>query len=57
MAKFIQLSDLHIRKSDGKDENDSCGKIVEYIVNKYKDDKPVVLLTGNIVDDGRSEQY
>ncbi len=57
MAKFIQLSDLHIGKSNGKDENVSCGKIVEHIVNKYSDDKPVVLLTGDIVDDGRVEQY
>ncbi len=57
MAKFIQLSDLHIRKSDGKEENGNCDKIVKHIINKYTDSKPVVLLTGDIVDDGREEQY
>ncbi|KAA3606440.1 MAG: hypothetical protein D8M57_16070 [Candidatus Scalindua sp. AMX11] len=57
MAKFIQLSDLHIRKSNGKEENGNCEKIVKHIINKYSDDKPVVLLTGDIVDDGRAEQY
>lgn len=57
MAKFIQLSDLHIRKSNEKEENGNCDKIVKHIVNKYTDNKPVVLLTGDIVDDGRAEQY
>ncbi len=57
MVKFLQLSDLHISKNDGKDNNQNCIKIVSYITNRYTNDKPVVLITGDIVDDGDEEQY
>lgn len=57
MTKFIQLSDLHIHKNNDKSDNVNCNIVVEYIVNKYTSDKPIVLLTGDIVDDGDKQQY
>ncbi|MCP4113001.1 MAG: hypothetical protein GY749_46985 [Desulfobacteraceae bacterium] len=57
MVKFLHLSDLHIHSSNGKDDNVNCKKVVDYIISKYTGDKPVVLLTGDIVDDGAKAQY
>lgn len=57
MVKFIQLSDLHIHGNE-KEDNTNCRKIVDFILNKYsKIDKPIVLLTGDITDDGKKDQY
>lgn len=59
MTSFIQISDLHIHGKK-KLENIQCEKIVSYIVDKYSgpnDKKPVVLITGDIVDDGKARQY
>ena len=59
MVKFIHLSDLHIRKDMKKTENKNCRKIVDFIINKYKTEtiKPIILITGDIVDDGDEKQY
>ena len=60
MVKFIQLSDLHIHGSE-KEDNVNCRKIMDFIVNKYSNDKqnekPIILLTGDITDDGKENQY
>ena len=59
MTRFIQISDLHIHGKK-KLENINCEKIVSHIVDKYGDSeglKPVVLVTGDIVDDGKARQY
>jgi 3',5'-cyclic AMP phosphodiesterase CpdA len=59
MTHFIQISDLHIHGKK-KLENINCEKIVQHIVDKYEgagDEKPVVLITGDIVDDGQKKQY
>lgn len=59
MTNFIQISDLHIHGKK-KLENINCGKIVSHIADKYGDtegQKPVVLVTGDIVDDGKARQY
>ncbi len=59
MTRFIQLSDLHIRGKK-KLENINCEKIVRFIINRYpgpRRNKPVVLITGDIVDDGKAKQY
>ncbi len=59
MTRFIQISDLHIHGKK-KLENINCEKIVRHIVDKYgnsEGEKPVVLITGDIVDDGKARQY
>lgn len=59
MTRFIQLSDLHIHGRK-KRENINCEKIVRFIVDHYTGPaaaKPVVLVTGDIVDDGKARQY
>ncbi|MCP3933651.1 MAG: hypothetical protein GY705_31675 [Bacteroidetes bacterium] len=42
-----------------KRENKNCKKIVKFIIGKYKEDdiKPIILITGDIVDDGDEKQY
>lgn len=58
MVKFIQLSDLHIHGSMQTADNICAKKIVNYIANRYATkNKPVVLITGDIVDDGKKRQY
>ncbi|MCK5517592.1 MAG: metallophosphoesterase [Desulfobulbaceae bacterium] len=58
MVKFIQLSDLHIHKGMRESENVCAKKIIAYIINRYDSaEKPVVLITGDIVDDGKRKQY
>ena len=59
MVRFIHLSDLHIRKDMKKTENKNCIKIVDFIIKKYENEpiKPIILITGDIVDDGDEKQY
>jgi predicted MPP superfamily phosphohydrolase len=58
MVKFLHLSDLHIHKSMKKTDNICAKKVVSYIVKKYKNDtKLVIIITGDIVDDGNKTQY
>jgi len=57
MTTFIHLSDLHIRGSNRKEENINCTKIVEHIIKRYTGRKPTILLSGDIVDDGKKTQY
>lgn len=59
MARFIQISDLHIHGKK-KLENINCEKMVHFIVDHYGGlgaGKPVILITGDIVDDGKAKQY
>ena len=61
MIRFIQLSDLHIHGSNKKIDNVNTEKVVTYIGERYsglkKKDKPIVLITGDITDDGKKSQY
>jgi len=59
MVKFIHLSDLHIGKNKGKSNNENAAKVVAHICNKYEmnDEGLVILITGDIVDDGEEGQY
>jgi len=61
MIRFVQLSDLHIHGSNKKTDNVNTQNIVSYIGERYsgfkKKDKPVVLITGDITDDGKKNQY
>lgn len=57
MAQFIHLSDLHIRTSNDKENNQNCKKIIDFIIQQYPNNQPAVVITGDIVDDGHEEQY
>ncbi len=59
MVKFIHLSDLHISKNKKKTHNQNAEQVVNHICSEYeKDGKDlVVLITGDIVDDGEEAQY
>ncbi len=57
IMKMLHLSDLHIHKSNEKSENKHLKEIVENIIKLYPNEKPVILITGDIVDDGRKDQY
>ena len=61
MVKFIQLSDLHIHKSNKNEDNVNSMKVVDFIIERYSKykgiEKPIILLTGDIVDDGNKRQY
>lgn len=54
--KFIHISDLHIHTIERRD-NRNCRKVVDFILKRYPDEKPVVLITGDLVDDGKESQY
>lgn len=55
--KILHLSDLHIGKSETEAEN--LGKIVNFIVGneQWHGDKPIIVITGDLVDDGKKEQF
>ena len=57
MTKFIHISDLHIHKDNNHEDNINCISLINFIVQKYQAEKPVVLITGDIVDDGHEQQY
>lgn len=57
MIRFIHLSDLHIHSDNGKEDNVNCKKVVDHLIDKYQTKKPVILITGDIVDDGYVKQY
>lgn len=54
---IVHLSDLHIGRS--RTEARNTERIVDGLVSMYRDrrDKPVVLITGDLVDDGSPEQF
>lgn len=54
--KILHISDLHVGKTDS--EQDNLKTIIDAIVgNDWKDDKPVILITGDFVDDGNGTQF
>ncbi len=59
--KLLHLSDLHIGKQETTDlnEEEEAKRLVEAIVEKWKNDpdKPIIIVTGDIVDDGAEEQF
>lgn len=57
MSSFIHLSDLHINSNDLSDENVALKKVVSCIIDKYSSEKPAILITGDLVDDGLESQY
>lgn len=56
-TKFIHLSDLHIHGSNKRRDNRNCRKVVKFILNHYSNENPIILITGDITDDGKERQY
>lgn len=59
MVYVLHLSDLHIGKNNDSSENRNTRIIVDYLCSRYKEfgKKLVVIITGDIVDDGEEAQY
>ncbi len=57
--KFIHLSDLHIHSTRNTEETVYAFALVQGIIAKYKDsdDKPWIVITGDIVEDATEKQY
>ena len=59
LTRILHLSDLHIGKS--KEEDNNFDLIVKYILDKGNNDwlqiKPLIIITGDIVDDGEEIQF
>ena len=56
MRKMLHISDLHIHKDNSHPDNVNTRRLFEHIVKALPDNK-VVLITGDITDDGQPEQY
>ena len=59
MKKFIHLSDLHIGDDEQTSENQYLKVIIDHILRRYKTvkNKPVILITGDITDNGQEDEY
>lgn len=54
--KFIHISDLHIGKVCRKYER-RARSLLEGIADQHSDEKPVTVLTGDIVENGKGSEY
>lgn len=58
-TRILHLSDLHIGRTNEEEQNFKL--IVKYILdkgeNEWQNNKPLILITGDIVDDGAETQY
>lgn len=57
MTTFIHISDLHIHQRNTHPDNINAIKLVDYIIQRYQGKPLVVLITGDITDDGCKKQY
>ena len=60
MIRLIHLSDLHIRSRSTRMENENAKALVDDLIDRYGSgpkSKTVVVLTGDLVDDGKEKQY
>lgn len=56
MTRILQISDLHVGRTETEGRN--LGSIVKYIVKRdWNGLKPIILITGDIVNDGKEEQF
>ena len=56
--KFIHISDLHIHYGENENDTISARLLVNEIISKYtSSNKPWVVITGDLVQDGRKRQY
>lgn len=56
-TRIIHLSDLHVGKTDHESAN--LARIVDWIIREFGDhsNKPVILITGDIAQDGEEDQF
>lgn len=54
-TKIIHISDIHLGRTASEKKNFET--IINKIFERYTDDKPIIIITGDMVDDGEKEQY
>lgn len=58
-TRILHLSDLHLGRTNEEVQNFTL--VVQYILDKgtndWQDNKPLILITGDVVDDGTEAQY
>lgn len=58
MTRLLQLSDLHVRARPLAHENRHLRNVVANLVRTYNDgDKPIVVITGDITQNGHPREY
>lgn len=60
MIRIIHLSDLHVRSKQSREENKNAVALVNNIIDRYKSyakSKTFIIMTGDLVDDGKTVQY
>lgn len=57
MPTIVHLSDLHVSERPDHRFNVRLAGIVRWIVARYPRERPIVVVTGDLVDDGTQEQY
>lgn len=57
MLTILHLSDLHVSERPDHPYNVRLAGIVRWIVERYPGERPIVVLTGDLVEDGTREQY
>ncbi len=60
MIRIIHLSDLHVRSTQSREENRNAAALVREILARYKAGpklSTIVVITGDLVDDGKINQY
>lgn len=58
MQQFLHLSDFHVRWHNDASENIALRFIVEQLMRRYdRREKPTIVITGDLTDDGREDQY
>ena len=57
MLTVLHLSDLHVQAYRNRRANLHLGRLVERLVDAHPAPRPVVVITGDLVDDGRPAQY
>lgn len=60
MIRMIHISDLHVRSKKSRQENGNAERLVDEILKRYGTNgkkKTIVIMTGDLVDDGKNDQY
>ena len=58
-TRILHISDIHIGRDEDEDKNFDV--VVQHIIDKgengWKENKPIILITGDIVNDGEEVQF